>query len=164
MQYATLRNAINKAKPRYGIRGPLNAEVLSPRHLQRSERYTIMRILNLKDTNEGSIIRQGTGYCSRSDNAPCPRFITFHNSYLNKRVEFELQNTFLEKQTEDQLYKLFTHVSLTRDPRAARDMVSELWWANLPPDTEIIKLQQQRAKLEGGSYQIQGQANEAEIR
>lgn len=45
-----------------------------------------------------------------------PKFLTFHDAYLNQMVEFNLQNTFLKEQTESELYKLFAHVSLTRDP------------------------------------------------
>ncbi|GKT51783.1 uncharacterized protein ColSpa_11964 [Colletotrichum spaethianum] len=52
-----------------------------------------------------------------------PKFATFHGAYLNKNVEFNLQNTFLEEETEEQMYKVFAHVSLTRDPRVTRDMV-----------------------------------------
>ena len=54
-----------------------------------------------------------------------PTFATFHNAYLNEIAKFDTQNTFLVEQTEDQLYKLFAHVSLTRDPRATRDMVPD---------------------------------------
>ena len=93
-----------------------------------------------------------------------PEFATFHGAYLNQRVEFDLQNTFLGEQTEDQLYKLFAHVSLTRDPRATRDMVPEEAWANLKPDPKIVELEQRRAALKGGTYQIQGLEEEEKIR
>ena len=69
-----------------------------------------------------------------------PRFTTFHNAYLNEKVVFDIQNTFLGEQTEDQLYKLFTHVSLTRDPRATRDIVPDAVWENMLPDPEITAL------------------------
>ncbi|KAH6699577.1 hypothetical protein ACHAQF_009103 [Verticillium nonalfalfae] len=93
-----------------------------------------------------------------------PRFAMFHGAYLNERVNFDLQNTFLEEETEDQLYRLFAHVSLTRDPRAKRDMVPPEVWADLPPDPEIVALEQQRAALKGRNYRIRGQEHEAEIR
>ena len=93
-----------------------------------------------------------------------PRFFTFHNAYLNQMVEFDLQNTFLEEATESELYKLFAHVSLTRDPRAKRDMVPEQVWANLPPDPEIVELEKRRASLKQGRYRIQGLEDEEEIR
>ncbi|RYO73629.1 hypothetical protein DL764_010525 [Monosporascus ibericus] len=78
-----------------------------------------------------------------------PKLATFHGAYLNERVEFDLQNTVLGEQAEDRLYKLFAHVSLTRDPRAVRDMVPKEVWASLPPDPEIKALEQRRVKLKG---------------
>lgn len=93
-----------------------------------------------------------------------PKFSTFHGAYLNERVKFDLQNTFLEKETEDQLYKLFAHVSITRDPRAKRDMVPDEVWANLPPNPEIVKLEKQRTAFKQGQYRIRGRKNEAKIR
>lgn len=93
-----------------------------------------------------------------------PKFATFHGAYLNERVEFDLQNTFLGEQTENQLYKLFAHVSLTRDPRATRDMVPAEVWGNQQPDPEIMELEQRRAALKSGAYQIQGREEEAQIR
>ncbi|CRK29684.1 hypothetical protein BN1723_015696 [Verticillium longisporum] len=93
-----------------------------------------------------------------------PKFATFHGAYLNERVQFDLQNTFLEEETEDQLYRLFAHVSLTRDPRAKRDMVPAEVWANLPPDPEIVELEQQRTALKERSHRIRGRKHEAEIR
>ncbi|KAL8398621.1 hypothetical protein RB596_005954 [Gaeumannomyces avenae] len=93
-----------------------------------------------------------------------PKFSTFHGAYLNERVKFDLQNTFLEEETEDQLYKLFAHVSITRDPRAKRDMVPDEVWANLPPDPEIVELEEQRTALKQGQYRIRGRKDEAKIR
>ncbi|KAK2777398.1 FluG domain-containing protein [Colletotrichum kahawae] len=93
-----------------------------------------------------------------------PKFATFQGAYLNENVQFDLQNTFLEEETEEQMYKVFAHVSLTRDPRATRDMVPEEVWKNLPPDPEILELEQRRQKLKGGQYRVQGEENEAEIR
>ncbi|KAK1657061.1 FluG domain-containing protein [Colletotrichum godetiae] len=93
-----------------------------------------------------------------------PKFATFHGAYLNENVEFDLQNTFLEEETEEQMYKVFAHVSLTRDPRATRDMVPKDVWENLSPDPEILELEEQRRKLKCGYYRVQGTENEAEIR
>ncbi|KAK1482093.1 FluG domain-containing protein, partial [Colletotrichum abscissum] len=93
-----------------------------------------------------------------------PKFATFQGAYLNENVQFDLQNTFLEEETEEQMYKVFAHVSLTRDPRATRDMVPKEVWENLPPDPEIVELEQQRQELKGGQYRVQGEENEAEIR
>ncbi|KAH8651335.1 FluG domain-containing protein [Xylariales sp. PMI_506] len=78
--------------------------------------------------------------------------------------QFHLQNAFLEQETEDQMLRLFAHVSLTRDPRATRDMVLPEVWANLAPDPEITKLEERRAELKQGWYRFDDQQNEAEIR
>ncbi|TIC97035.1 hypothetical protein CH35J_007397 [Colletotrichum higginsianum] len=93
-----------------------------------------------------------------------PKFARFQGAYLNENVEFDLQNTFLEEETEEQMYKVFAHVSLTRDPRATRDMVPKEVWENLSPDPEILELEQRRQNLKGGQYRVQGDENEAEIR
>ncbi|KAH8882112.1 hypothetical protein GQ53DRAFT_753940 [Thozetella sp. PMI_491] len=93
-----------------------------------------------------------------------PRFFTFQNAYLNQIANFHLQNAFLEEEMEDQMFRLFAHVSLTRDPRATRDMVPPEVWENLPPDPEITALEERRAGLKGGQYRFDGQDNEAEIR
>lgn len=93
-----------------------------------------------------------------------PQFATFHHAYLNEIANFDLQNAFLEEEKETQLFRLFAHVSLTRDPRATSDMVPEKVWANLSPDPEIVKLEEQRAQLKQGKYRIEGHENENKIR
>ncbi|KAK3379574.1 hypothetical protein B0T24DRAFT_647132 [Lasiosphaeria ovina] len=93
-----------------------------------------------------------------------PKFFTFQSAYLNEVANFDLQNAFLEEETEDQLFRLFAHVSLTRDPRATRDMVPAEVWTNLPPDPEIASLEEERAKLKQGQYRLQGYRDEAKIR
>lgn len=93
-----------------------------------------------------------------------PKWATFNSAYINEKVQFDLQNAFLDEPTEDGLIKLFTHISLTRDPRASRDMVPEEVWRDLPPDPEIVQLEKQRADLKGGLYRIGGHPKEHEIR
>ncbi|KAH6653689.1 FluG domain-containing protein [Truncatella angustata] len=93
-----------------------------------------------------------------------PGSTTFSGAYLNEQVNFDLQNTFLEEETEDELYKLFAHVSLTRDPRAHRDMIPQHIWDRLAPDPEITKLEQERAILKRGQHRIQGSDDEVQIR
>ncbi|KAJ9419892.1 hypothetical protein FOXG_15582 [Fusarium oxysporum f. sp. lycopersici 4287] len=93
-----------------------------------------------------------------------PRFMTFQSAYLNEIANFDLQNAFLEEEKESQLFRLFAHVSLTRDPRATADMVPDEVWANLAPDPEIVELEEQRAQLKQGKYRIVGRDNEEEIR
>ncbi|EXK24911.1 hypothetical protein FOMG_18401 [Fusarium oxysporum f. sp. melonis 26406] len=51
-----------------------------------------------------------------------PRFMTFQSEYLHEIANFDLQNAFLKEEKESQLFRLFAHVSLTRDPRATADM------------------------------------------
>ncbi|KAK0630602.1 hypothetical protein B0T17DRAFT_507063 [Bombardia bombarda] len=92
-----------------------------------------------------------------------PKFYTFQSAYLNEIAKFHLQNAFLEEETEDQLFRLFAHVSLTRDPRATRDMVPAEVWANRPPDPEISALEEQKAELKQGRYRFQGREDEAKI-
>ncbi|KAK8093139.1 FluG domain-containing protein [Apiospora kogelbergensis] len=91
------------------------------------------------------------------------KFFTFNNAYLNQIANFHLQNTFLEEELETQLFRLFAHVSLTRDPRAVRDMVPYEVWANWPPDPEIRELEVQRAELKGGQYRFDGREDEDKI-
>ncbi|KAI0526175.1 FluG domain-containing protein [Xylaria bambusicola] len=92
-----------------------------------------------------------------------PQFVTFHRAYLNEIANFDLQNAFLEEEKESQLFRLFAHVSLTRDPRATADMVPEEVWANLAPDPEIVELEEERARLKQGHYRIEGHKEEEKI-
>lgn len=47
------------------------------------------------------------------------------SAYLNENAMFDHQNAFLEEEKQDQLFRMFAHVSFTRDPRATRDMVPD---------------------------------------
>lgn len=93
-----------------------------------------------------------------------PKFATFSGAYLNENARFDLQNAFLEEEKQDQLFRMFAHVSLTRDPRAVRDMVPEEVWINTPPDPEIVALEEERAALKQGRYRIEGHVAEKRIR
>ncbi|KAF1738508.1 hypothetical protein CRV24_000434 [Beauveria bassiana] len=62
-----------------------------------------------------------------------PGFKTFFSAYLNEIANFDLQNAFLEEEKQSQLFRMFAHVSLTRDPRAIRDMVPEMRFPNPRP-------------------------------
>ena len=93
-----------------------------------------------------------------------PRFATFFSAYLNENAQFDLQNAFLEEEKQEQLFKLFAFVSLTRDTRAVRNMVPDEVWANVPPDPAIAALEAERSALKEGSYRIAGRSNEAKIR
>lgn len=108
-----------------------------------------------------------------------PKFATFHGVYLNEKEDFDLQNTFLGEKTKDQLYKLCAHVSLTRDPRATRDMFPKryrpsrrswtprLWiWSNtVYPSKETrtnYRVEKKRGK--SGSLQTRSEGSEYSAR
>ncbi|KAK4443569.1 hypothetical protein QBC34DRAFT_488318 [Podospora aff. communis PSN243] len=93
-----------------------------------------------------------------------PKWATFNSAYINEKVQFDIQNTVLDEPSEDGLIRLFTHMSLMRDPRAAKDMVRDEVWSSLPPYPEIEELQRQREELKGRSYQIKGHDDEEMIR
>ncbi|EJP61685.1 FluG domain-containing protein [Beauveria bassiana ARSEF 2860] len=93
-----------------------------------------------------------------------PGFKTFFSAYLNEIANFDLQNAFLEEEKQSQLFRMFAHVSLTRDPRAVRDMVPEKVWANQLPDPEIVKWEEERAVLKQGRYRVAGSEHEDRIR
>ena len=70
-----------------------------------------------------------------------PKWATFNGAYINEKVEFHLQNAFLDESMEDGLIKFFTHISIMRDPRASYDMVPDEVWSTLPPDPDIAELE-----------------------
>ena len=93
-----------------------------------------------------------------------PKWATFNSAYINEKVGFHLQNAFLEEPTEDSLLAMLSHLSLTRDPRASKDMVPDEVWELMAPDPEIEALKKERAKLKGGRHRIKGSENEGTIR
>jgi Protein of unknown function (DUF3435) len=93
-----------------------------------------------------------------------PKWATFNNSYINEKVQFHLQNAFLEEPTEDSLIGMLSHIGLMRDPRATKDMVPEEVWVEMPLDPEIATLEAERAQLKGGRCRIRGTANKEQIR
>lgn len=87
----------------------------------------------------------------------------FETFYLNQRVKCDIQSAVLERPSEDALIRMFTHMSLTRDPRAPVTVPD--WVRNaLPADPEIAALEQQRKDLKGGVYRIQGTVYEDQVR
>ena len=52
-----------------------------------------------------------------------PVFLTFQNAYLNKILNFDIQNAFLEEEKETELFWIFAYISLIRDPCATANMV-----------------------------------------
>ncbi|KJZ70767.1 hypothetical protein HIM_09851 [Hirsutella minnesotensis 3608] len=93
-----------------------------------------------------------------------PKWATFNNAYINEKVEFHLERVVADEPTEDCLIDLFTHMSLTRDPKAKQNMVPDKVLRNLPPDPEIVALEEKREQLKKGRYRIQGAEHEEEIR
>lgn len=70
-----------------------------------------------------------------------PKWATFNRVYINEKVEFHLQNAFLDELMEDSLLNFFTHISIMRDPQASYDMVPDEVWDALPPDPDITELE-----------------------
>jgi len=92
------------------------------------------------------------------------KWATCNSAYINTKMKFHLQNTVLHEPHEDALLEMLTHISITRDPRAGRDMVPDEVWRDLQPDPDIVELEQRRESLKNDQYRIQGQDNEQEIR
>jgi hypothetical protein len=92
-----------------------------------------------------------------------PKWATFNSAYINAKVKFHLQNAVLHEPHENALIEMLTHISVTRDPRAGRDIVPAEVWQDLPPDPEIVELEQRRERLKNGQYRIRGQDNAQEI-
>ena len=69
-----------------------------------------------------------------------PRTGVFSRSYLNEKVRFDVQAAFLDRPSMDGLTKAFTHMSLTCDPRAPKDVPKEVMKA-LPPNLVIVELE-----------------------
>lgn len=93
-----------------------------------------------------------------------PKWATFNSAYINENLEFSVQDAVLDEPLEGQLISMLTHVGVARDPRACKDMVPEDVWNNLPPDSEIEALEQERERLKAGRYQYKGSEHEKEIR
>jgi hypothetical protein len=93
-----------------------------------------------------------------------PKWATFNSAYINEKVQFQLQNAVLDEPTEDGLIGMLSHLGLMHDPRARKNMVPDEVWAEMPPDPEILALEQERAQLKGIQYRIAGTENEDRIR
>jgi hypothetical protein len=78
-------------------------------------------------------------------------------------VPFDVLSAVLERPSADGILRMLTHMSLMRDPRAPVHVPDDVLVA-LPPDPNIVHLEQQRAQLKAGAYRIQGTEVEAEVR
>ena len=67
-------------------------------------------------------------------------------AYLNRRAGCHVQAAFFERPSADGLLKAFSHMGLTCDPRAPPAMPDEVF-SMLPPDPEIVALQDRRDRL-----------------
>jgi hypothetical protein len=63
----------------------------------------------------------------------------FSRLYLNKKVRFNVQATFLNQPSTDKLTKAFTYISFTCNLHAPKDVPKEVIKA-LPPNLVIVKL------------------------
>jgi hypothetical protein len=92
-----------------------------------------------------------------------PNSALFNKAYINEKVKFDVQSAFLERPSAYGLLRSLNHMGLTCDPRAPTFVPDEVLQA-LPPDPEIVELEQRRELLKGGTYRIKGKAEEDEIR
>ena len=92
-----------------------------------------------------------------------PNSALFNGSYINERVRFDVQSAVLERPSVDGVLRMLTHMSLMCDPRAPIHVPDDVL-AALPPDPDIVALEQEREQLKAGAYRIQGTEIEAEVR
>ncbi|GAW21824.1 hypothetical protein ANO14919_113490 [Xylariales sp. No.14919] len=81
-----------------------------------------------------------------------------------RRSQFGIQSAVLGELPDTGLIRLFTHMSMTHDPRAAKNMVPDKVWHAIPADPEIEKLERQRQMLKEGRYRINSKDTETEVR
>jgi hypothetical protein len=60
------------------------------------------------------------------------------SAYINEKVQFHLQNAFLDEPTEDSLIGMLSYMGLMHDPRASKDMVPEEVWMEIREFTRLI--------------------------
>ena len=70
----------------------------------------------------------------------------FNAAYLNARVRFDIQAAVMERPSVDGLTRAFTHMSITCDPRAPRNVPKHIKDA-LPRDPKIVKWEKERRTL-----------------
>ena len=92
-----------------------------------------------------------------------PNSAVYNGAYINERVRFDVQSAVLERPSADGILRILTHMSLMRDPRAPVHVPDDVL-AALPPDPDIVALEQRREELKAGAYRIQGTGVEAEVR
>jgi hypothetical protein len=72
--------------------------------------------------------------------------VIFTGAYLNTRVRFDIQSAVIERPSINGLTRAFTHISITCDPRAPKDVPQHIK-DTLPRDSRIIKWKEERKAL-----------------
>jgi hypothetical protein len=75
-----------------------------------------------------------------------PQTGVFCGSYINEKIRFIVQDAMLDQPTDAGLLRAFTHMSLTCDPRALKEVPEEVL-STLPPDPEIVELIRERKEI-----------------
>jgi hypothetical protein len=75
-----------------------------------------------------------------------PNSAVFNSAYLNEKVRFDIQSAVMNRPSTDGLTLAFTHMGLTCDPRAPKDVPQSVRNA-LPPDPKIVKWEEERQTL-----------------
>ena len=70
----------------------------------------------------------------------------FNSAYLNTRVRFDIQSTVIERLSVNRLTRAFTHISITCDPRAPKE-VPKYIKDTLPRDPKILGQEKERKTL-----------------
>ena len=92
-----------------------------------------------------------------------PNSAVYNGAYINERVRFDVLSAVLERPSADGVLRMLTHMSLMRDPRAPVHVPNDVL-AALPPNQDIIALEQRRDELKAGAYRVQGTDVETEVR
>lgn len=86
----------------------------------------------------------------------------YNRAYINERVPFDVLSAVLDRPSADGILHMLTHMSLMRNPRAPVREPDDVL-AVLPPDPDIIALEQEREQLESEAYRMQGTDIEAKV-
>jgi hypothetical protein len=82
-----------------------------------------------------------------------PNSAVYNRAYINEQVQVDVLSTVLKRLSADGILHMLTHTSLTRDLRAPVHVPDDVL-AALPPDPNIVALEQQRERLKAGVYRI----------
>ncbi|KAF8846611.1 hypothetical protein BDZ45DRAFT_787526 [Acephala macrosclerotiorum] len=111
-----------------------------------------------------------TNYCFRRRTANIvdhqvirhnPNSTIYNEAYIDKKVPFDVLSIVLERPSTNGILRIFTHMSLMRDPRAPVHVPDDVL-AALPSDPYIVDLEQQQAQLKAETYRIQRTEMETE--